>query len=1017
LNALWQEKGYVNAAAWSRFCNSTVPLALLPKFVYHNTDTLQAPVEIYHYGKASLINAIVDWTLTTDDRNILARGSFPPTTIPTGGLTTVGEITIPLHSITKATHTKLEVAIRNTPYANDWDAWVYPAKLPPPPGGIYYCTQWNDTVRHILDQGGKVFLNAAGRIVKGKEVIMHFTPVFWNTSWFKMRPPHTLGILLDPTHPAFRNFPTSYHSDYQWWDILDKAQVMHLEDFPPAFRPLVQPIDTWFLNRRLGLLFEARVGKGRLLVSSADLGPNIPADRPASRQLYYSLLRYMASPQFRPKTTIAASTIEALFTTPSQFVWSAHTQASPDELKPKPADSPINRHTLINRHNPVNTTPDTFGSLSVGNGRFAFTVDITGLQSFPEAYDKGIPLGTESEWGWHSFPNPDHYSFDETLKPYLIHGRNILYSVQSKHKAVDYFRSNPHRLQLGNIGLELTKQDGAPAALTDLKNIHQQLILWTGEIKSHFTLEDIPVDVSTVADPGKDIVAVKIASPLIRQHRLRVRLRFPYPTNAFADDGDNWTHPEAHTSTLVSGHLILHRLDTTAYYLQANYTNATLTQYQPHYFLLTPETADTVSFTAQFAPDKPGSQPAYAAVRSSSAAAWHDYWMHSAAVDFSGSTDPRATELERRIILSQYLLRIQDAGDYPPQETGLTYNSWYGRPHLEMHWWHEAQFALWNQPKLLERSLDWYFMAADSAKALARRQGYKGYRWQKMTDPAGREGPSSVGAFLIWQQPHFIYLAELAYRAASDKQEILTLYGGLVDSTAAFMASYAGYDSATHRYILGPGLIPAQERFKEDSTVNPAFELAYWRWALGIAQQWRIRRNLKPNSDWQNIQTQLAPLPQLDSLYYPTESATDAYTNPRYRGDHPAVLATYGFLPQTKGLDTAIMHKTFDWVWKNWDWPTTWGWDYPLVAMTATRLGLPEQAIDALLMPVKKNTYLPDGHNYQDDRLRLYLPGNGGLLAAIALMCAGYDGCSTPNPGIPKNGKWKVKWEGLKPLP
>jgi hypothetical protein len=391
--------------------------------------------------------------------------------------------------------------------------------------------------------------------------------------------------------------------------------------------------------------------------------------------------------------------------------------------------------------------------------------------------------------------------------------------------------------------------------------------------------------------------------------------------------------------------------------------------------------------------------------------------MHSAAVDFSGSTDPRATELERRIILSQYLLRIQDAGDYPPQETGLTYNSWYGRPHLEMHWWHEAQFALWNQPKLLERSLDWYFMAADSAKALARRQGYKGYRWQKMTDPAGREGPSSVGAFLIWQQPHFIYLAELAYRAASDKQEILTLYGGLVDSTAAFMASYAGYDSATHRYILGPGLIPAQERFKEDSTVNPAFELAYWRWALGIAQQWRIRRNLKPNSDWQNIQTQLAPLPQLDSLYYPTESATDAYTNPRYRGDHPAVLATYGFLPQTKGLDTAIMHKTFDWVWKNWDWPTTWGWDYPLVAMTATRLGLPEQAIDALLMPVKKNTYLPDGHNYQDDRLRLYLPGNGGLLAAIALMCAGYDGCSTPNPGIPKNGKWKVKWEGLKPLP
>jgi hypothetical protein len=184
-----------------------------------------------------------------------------------------------------------------------------------------------------------------------------------------------------------------------------------------------------------------------------------------------------------------------------------------------------------------------------------------------------------------------------------------------------------------------------------------------------------------------------------------------------------------------------------------------------------------------------------------------------------------------------------------------------------------------------------------------------------------------------------------------------------------------------------------------------------------VAGQWKTRLNEPANENWRQVINKLSPLPQHDSLYYPTESATDAYTNPRYRGDHPVVLATYGFLPATKGLDTVRMAATFRWVQKNWDWPSTWGWDYPLVAMSATRLGLPGDAIDALLMPEKKNTYLSNGHNFQDDRLRLYLPGNGGLLSAIALMCAGYDGGPGPNPGFPRDGKWKVRWEGLNQMP
>ena len=133
--------------------------------------------------------------------------------------------------------------------------------------------------------------------------------------------------------------------------------------------------------------------------------------------------------------------------------------------------------------------------------------------------------------------------------------------------------------------------------------------------------------------------------------------------------------------------------------------------------------------------------------------------------------------------------------------------------------------------------------------------------------------------------------------------------------------------------------------------------------------------------------------------------------------DHPAVLGAFGMLPGNPLVDTAVMRETFNFVWQNWQWEETWGWDFPLTAMTAVRLGRPEKAIDALFMPPQTNTYLVNGHNYQDGRLRLYLPGNGGLLTAVAMMCAGYDGCTVPEPGIPKDGNWKVRWEGLDPIP
>ena len=171
------------------------------------------------------------------------------------------------------------------------------------------------------------------------------------------------------------------------------------------------------------------------------------------------------------------------------------------------------------------------------------------------------------------------------------------------------------------------------------------------------------------------------------------------------------------------------------------------------------------------------------------------------------------------------------------------------------------------------------------------------------------------------------------------------------------------------------------------------------------------------NQKWDDIIDKLSVLAQKDGLYLTAESAPQTYHDRRFTSDHMAVLGAYGILPGNRLFESGTMSNTLDWIWDNWNWGHTWGWDFPMVAMCAARLGEPDKAVDALLMDKRTNTYLPNGHNYQNNTLRIYLPGNGGLLSAVAMMCAGWDGQDTDTPGFPKDGKWKVKWEGLQPMP
>jgi hypothetical protein len=685
----------------------------------------------------------------------------------------------------------------------------------------------------------------------------------------------------------------------------------------------------------------------------------------------------------------------------------------------------IDRRALVSRHDPTLPSFDVESPLSVGNGELAFTADATGLQTFAEAYDDTIPLGTLSQWAWHTAPNPQGWSIERFhFTEYDVSGRKVGYADipgDRRTPEVEWLRANPHRLHLGRIGFRLTRADGREAAREDLTDVEQTLDLWNGILRSRFRLEGEGVEVETLCHPRLDLVAVRAVSPLVRQGRLALRLRFPYGTGqATAAD---WTRPEAHETTLVRaearGAELRRRLDDDRYSVRVAWApEGTIAAREKHLFVVEPGRAgDTLEALVAFSPAPgTGPLPTFDEARRDAREHWNAFWTTGGAIDLSGSRDPRWRELERRIVLSQYLTAIQCAGRYPPQETGLTFNSWEGKFHLEMHWWHAVHFALWGRLPLLERSLGYYEAILPRARETARRQGYSGARWPKMTGPGGAESPSSVGPFLVWQQPHPIYYAELVRRERGDRAT-LERFREVVFETAEFMASFPSGDEAAQRYVLGPVLQGAQEIFPKDRTYDTAFELAYWRWGLEAAQRWRERLSLPREPRWQRVLDRLAALPVRDGRYLFAESAPDSYTDPRWARDHPSVTGMLGVLPGA-GVDREAMQRTLDWVWAHWSWADTWGWDYPMLAMCAARLGQPGRAVDALLLDVPKNTYRANGHNHQRPGLTIYLPGNGGLLTAVAMMAAGWDGAPREHaPGFPADGGWTVRWEGLRRMP
>ena len=313
LNPFFKNKGYVSPEEFRMFCNETVPLARIKKMIYKTDEALKADIEISHFGPDPLYNSTILCRLLNSGGEVIHQQFFNKDTIGIGNCIPVGTYSFDPAGILKAEKLTLEVSLENTPYENKWDFWIYPAQNEIEKGNVLITDKPDKNCEEILRNGGSVLLLTYGKVAKdrGAQVAIGFSSIFWNTAWTHNQAPHTLGILCNPEHPVFREFPTESHSNWQWWDPVTHAQAMIINGFPDDLKPLIQPIDTWFENRRLALAFEGKVGKGKMIVCSIDL-KEISEGRLASKQLLRSVLNYMNSESFNPQINIDPVKIKEL---------------------------------------------------------------------------------------------------------------------------------------------------------------------------------------------------------------------------------------------------------------------------------------------------------------------------------------------------------------------------------------------------------------------------------------------------------------------------------------------------------------------------------------------------------------------------------------------------------------------------------------------------------------------------------------------------------------------------------
>ena len=669
----------------------------------------------------------------------------------------------------------------------------------------------------------------------------------------------------------------------------------------------------------------------------------------------------------------------------------------------------IDRQALVTRHNI--RWNDLQGVMPLGNGEFCFGADATGLQTFGG--------NSMSHWGWHSFPLPEGWTTESvpatgTFQKGRNKGGDIFPPGTDAIRA--WMFNNPHIMNLGR--LRLVKSGGSNLTTNEISDLTRMVELWSGLQTSNYRINSQPVSVETCVHPALALVAVRISSPLLASGELEVALDFAYPAlmrnDAWVGDFQRTTGHATKAAFRDTRRVdFIREVDAVTYHASlATGEGCVIREDALHKaYTVSSQGTNVLAFVCAFSTAPlPEALPAFAEAKTLSAARWESFWESGGAIDLSASEDPRWKELERRIVLSQYQMAAQSSGSWPSSEMGLLgIDPWRGQFHMEMVWWHLAHYALWNRWDMADQALACYRRFMPAARALAAQLGYKGLKWPKSVGPEGRSAPWVGNQVLLWKQPHPIFFAELEYRLRPTRVT-LEKWAEIVQGTAEHMADYPTLDNQTGLYSLTPAMPPSELGITRDTV----FDLAYWRWGLDKAQGWRQRLGLTREPYWDEVRRHLAPLPVVDGVFVHSAEWTDTYTKRAW--EHPDPVGVLGMLPPIEGVDFETARRTVRKVWETWTWNRVWGWDCPWMAMAAARTSQPQMAVEALLKDSNHNQY--DARGINAGGPCPYLPGNGGLLYAVAMMAAGWDGAPQRNaPGFPSDGSWTVKWEGLKPAP
>ncbi|RKD90887.1 hypothetical protein [Mangrovibacterium diazotrophicum] len=704
-----------------------------------------------------------------------------------------------------------------------------------------------------------------------------------------------------------------------------------------------------------------------------------------------------------------------------------HTSVGAYATTPKPID----RHALVTRHN-IRWPWEERGQIPMGNGEFCIGVDGTGLQTFGG--------NTMSHWGWHSFPLPQGISPDQ-IPPTgsFINVKNGDHYIgpdtipTGKQAIANWMYDNPHIVNLGR--LRFVRYDGAELTVEDItSNAKRSIDLWTGTHTTSFVVSGEwinkgvwvnpaemggsgqQVTVTTYVHPHTDQVSVRVESDLIANGIIKVALDFPYPTlnNEIEWVGD-FKRTENNLTTLTQTSKVradfTRQVDDFTYHVAMSYSEGAKVTSSifdgDKVWYLDGNGLSTLEFSTTYSPNPIGDIIAdFESTREANKVYWENFWMNGGAIDLSESTDPRWFELERRIVLSQYLTAVQAAGSWPSSESGLmNIDPWRGQFHFEIIFFHQAHFALWDRWQLTDEAVRAYQHFVPTARARAKQFGFKGLEWPKSATPSGRSAPWEGNQALLWKQPQPLHFAELEYRL-NPTGETLEKWAEVVFGTVDYMVDFLTLDKETETYHIELNMGRGEWGESRD---NPQV-LAFWHWGIEQGQTWRERMGLGREPNWDKVLNHLVKFPIKDGIYVDSQ------------GRPLRLTGILGLMPPSEAITLETATRTYAKMKEMISQSSegafgsrNMGWGVAMGAVGQAKMGDAEGAVESLLGGLGTAF---DIAGINRGLGGAYLPTNGALLYAAAVMAAGWDGAPDRNaPGFPDDGSWIVRWEGLKRAP